>query len=212
MAVQGADIYRIFRRILGDEDSPYSTPDLSVLKYLDYGLDKLAENTDFLKNEDITISASDISAGYKEPTSKIVNVLDCNMAGRDQYWQIRNGRLEFFDTDNIVAGTYEFKYRAYYKRFDGSVRSNDYFDYPRQFDLAVVFFALSLYVLEGGVVNKNGVTKNIKRLSEEGASIEYGTPSNISELNFTYEGLQNAAKKIVASAPEGRIGFFTVKI
>ncbi len=169
------DLYQLMRGMIGDATHPYTIPDTRLLTYLDRGLDALSSMVDYQVNEDVVISASDITAGYKDLTHEVVEIIDFELEGGGVYWEMDGGkRIRFIQSEYVPAGTYEIQYRARYKKFDGSIRDNNYFDYPRSADLGIVFYALGMYSVENGIVKADGSINFTQSKSEEGMSVNYG--------------------------------------
>ena len=78
-----ADIYKMFRQFIGDTtgdyDGDYFLTDLESLAFLDLGIDKASEVLNNIVVEDVTITASDITAGYKDLSYDIVTILDTEL-------------------------------------------------------------------------------------------------------------------------------------
>jgi hypothetical protein len=177
-----ADIYTMFRQFIGDTTTDYSMPDLESLAFLDLGIDKASEVLNNIVIEDITISASDITAGYKELSYDIVTIIDTEL-GLDYeniYWQTDGcKRILFLDTDFITAGTYEFRYKARYNKFKGVVKSNGDLNHPTNANLGIVFWALAEYQVVKGLINADNSANLVTSKSEEGMSVSYGTGTSL---------------------------------
>lgn len=198
-----ADMYTIFRRLIGDTATDYTIVDLELLKYLDLGIDRFSEESDNRVVEDITITASDISNGYITLSNTYVDIVDCGLGeeARNLYWQPDEGgqQINFIDTSGIRAGTYEFNYRKRYKTFSGSVRDNDYFDFSRRYDIGVVFWALSEYMQTKGIATVGDVYGAITNKSEEGISVSYGLETSM-RLSSPAQ-LRKEALRVFRSSP-----------
>ena len=177
-----ADIYRMFRQFIGDTVTDYSMPDLESLAFLDLGIDKASEVLNNIVIEDITISALDITAGYKDLSYDIVTIIDSEL-GLDYeniYWVTDGGkRILFLDTDFITAGTYEFRYKARYNKFKGVVKSNGDLNHPTNANLGIVFWALAEYQVVKGLINADNSANLVTSKSEEGMSVSYGTGTSL---------------------------------
>lgn len=181
-----ADIYTIFRQLIGDTTPDYDLPDLGVLKFLDLGIDKLSQTVNYKVVEDVVISSSDITAGYKELSKEIILIYESELAGQGISWELAGGKkIRFIEPDNITAGTYEFTYKARYKKFDGVVRENSYFDYNRNADLGIVFWGLAEYQSIHGIIKTDGSKATIVSRSEEGLNESYGTAEALQLSNPT---------------------------
>jgi len=196
-----ADIYTMFRRFIGDYTPDYTLPDLETLAFLDLGIDKASSVLNYVVQEDITISSADITAGYKTLSYDIVTILESELGGEGYYWRTDGAnKIIFIDTDGIATGTYNIRYRARYKKFDGTLRDNSYFDYPREVDLGIVFWALAKYQSVKGVINADNSANVITSKSEEGMSVSYGSVVNIgnpsqleSQAMEIFNGVSNGA-------------------
>lgn len=177
-----ADIYTMFRRFIGDFTPDYTLPDLETLAFLDLGIDEASSFLNKTISEDVVITSADITAGYKTLSYDIVTILDTDLGlwNENIYWQTDGtDKIYFIDTDSITAGTYNVRYRARYKKFEGVVRENSYFNYPRQIDLGIVFWALAEYQSVKGIINADNSANIITSKSEEGMSVSYGTASMV---------------------------------
>ena len=173
-----ADIYTMFRRFIGDYTPDYTLPDLETLIFLDLGIDKASEVLNNIVIEDIVISAADIAAGYKELSYDIVTIIDTEIGLEYEhlYWETDgNNKILFLDADMFAAGTYEFRYRANYNKFDGTVKSNSDLNHPADANLGIVFWALAEYQITKGLINADNSANLIVSKSEEGMSVSYGT-------------------------------------
>ena len=172
------------RGIIKDDTIPYAIPDLRLLKYLDLALDKLSEIKPISVQEDLVIDSTNISNGYVDVSREIQSVRCIPIGVEGINWEVDSGkRIRFIDTSTIVADTYEdITYDARYKKFDGQIRENSYFDYPRSLDLAVVFYALALYQEENGIIDATGEMSFKKSKSEEGMSVSYGSLGGVEEV------------------------------
>lgn len=176
-----SDIYTLFRKFIGDDVTDYSMPDLAVLKFLDLGIDKLAAVTGNRYIEDLVITTADITAGYKDLTKNCLTIVYTELPDQNRYWQFTSpNRITFLDKDYITAGTYRFEYTYEYKKFDGSLRDNSYFDYPRRADMGIIFWALAEYQVLNGIVNVDGGRNAVISKSEEGMSISYSSSETMS--------------------------------
>jgi hypothetical protein len=191
----------------------YTVTDLRLLKYLDAALDKLSAITNFTKDEDKTITSTDRTNLYFNLTSEIQRIIKCDLSGENTYWQIDSGKkIRIIDVDGVPTGTYNFVYKARYKKFDGTVRENSYFDYPREADLGVVYYALGLYLHEIGILNTDGVSKAISSKSEEGLSTSYGIGGGgETTVPGTYSAMIDEGIRIMQNLPSGDLLFFSVK-
>lgn len=206
-----SDIYTLIRSIIGDSVSPYVIADLNILKYLDKAIEKLSLIAGTKEVEDIVITSSDITAGYKDLGNEVVKILLADLP--DYAYQIDGARVNFVG-DYVNAGTYRFEYVKGYKKFDGTLRDNSYFDYPMpEADLAIVFYALSLYLFEGGIIKASGGNNVITSKSEEGLSISYGTGGEIIASVGTPAKLQAEALRMMYNLPKAsRNLFFSIQI
>lgn len=173
-----ADIYTMFRQFIGDTTTDYDMPDLESLAFLDLGIDKASEVLNNIVIEDVVISASDITAGYKELSYDIVTIIDSEfpMDYENIYWVTDGGKkIVFLDTDFVKAGTYEFRYKARYNKFNGVVKSNGDLNHPTNANLGIVFWALAEYQVVKGIINADNSANLVTSKSEEGMSISYGT-------------------------------------
>jgi hypothetical protein len=173
-----ADIYTMFRRFIGDYTPDYTLPDLESLEFLDLGIDKCSEVLNNIIVEDIEITAEDIVLGYKALSYDIVTIIDTELGieGEHIYWETNgDNKIIFLDTDFIVAGTYEFRYRARYTNFDGVVKSNGDLNHPTNANLGIVFWALAEYQVTKGLINADNSANLVVSKSEEGMSVSYGT-------------------------------------
>jgi hypothetical protein len=173
-----ADIYTMFRQFIGDTTTDYDMPDLESLAFLDLGIDKASEVLNNIVIEDIVISASDITAGYKELSYDIVTIIDSEfpMDYENIYWVTDGGKkIVFLDTDFVKAGTYEFRYKARYNKFNGVVKSNGDLNHPTNANLGIVFWALAEYQVVKGIINADNSANLVTSKSEEGMSVSYGT-------------------------------------
>lgn len=204
-----ADIYRMFRQFIGDTTTDYDMPDLESLAFLDLGIDKASEVLNNIVVEDITISASDITAGYKELSYDIVTIIDSEL-GLDYehiYWETDGGKkILFLDTDFITAGTYEFRYRARYNKFNGVVKSNSDLNHPTNVNLGIVFWALAEYQVVKGIINADNSANLITSKSEEGMSVSYGTGTSL-KLSSPTELKLRAMEIFNMSSNKGNISF-----
>jgi len=181
-----ADIYKTFRQFIGDTtgdyDGDYFLPDLESLAFLDLGIDKASEVLNNIVVEDVTITATDITAGYKDLSYDIVTILDTEL-GLDYeniYWQTDGGkRILFLDTDFITAGTYEFRYKARYNKFNGVVKENKDLNHPVNANLGIVFWALAEYQVTKGIINADNSANLVVSKSEEGMSVSYGSGTSL---------------------------------
>lgn len=180
-----ADIYTLFRTFIGDETPDYSMADSTILHFLDAGIDKASQMLSYIITEDMTITDDDISNGYIDLSHEIIGVISNDLwvgvasgvwdsalgpYGENVYWQVAGGkRIRFINTDYISAGDYTFTYKAKYKKFDGEVRDNDYFDFPKDIDIGIVYWALALYQATKGVTNVDNETIIMSR-AEDGMS------------------------------------------
>lgn len=207
-------LYNLFRGIIGDLVSPYTIPDLRILKYLDEAIKYLSALAPYKMNEDVVITSADISAGYKDLSKEILLITSTNLPYEGTGWQVDKGkRIRFINTTYVSAGTYRFEYNAIYKKYDGALRDDDYFDYPTpEADIALIFYALALYQQETGVIDKDGAMKFVKSKSEEGMSITYGALGTISETIGAPETLKMEATKIMKNLANGSKNlFFSVR-
>lgn len=173
-----ADIYTTFRQFIGDTTTDYDMPDLESLAFLDLGIDKASEVLNNIVIEDVVISASDITAGYKELSYDIVTIIDSEfpMDYENIYWVTDGGKkIVFLDTDFVKAGTYEFRYKARYNKFNGVVKSNGDLNHPTNANLGIVFWALAEYQVVKGIINADNSANLVTSKSEEGMSVSYGT-------------------------------------
>lgn len=201
-----SNIYSMFRRFINDDVTDYSMPDLEVLKFLDNGIRKLSRYADKRVYEDVTISATDISNGYKDLSSDCLSIIYTDMPYEGEYWILDGSkRIMFLDTDYISAGIYEFRYKTTYKTFDGQLRDESYFDYPREMDLGIVFWALAEYQMVNGIIAPDGTRNATVSKSEEGLSESYSSaetldmssPSALKSAAIEiFEGLNNKSKYI----------------
>lgn len=205
-----SDIYTMLRSIIGDSTSPYDIADLNLLKYLDAAIDRLSLVAGTRVVEDIVISSSDINLGYKDLSNDCARVKEIDLY--DDTYQIDGSRITFFDEDLIAPGTYRVEYTKKYKKFDGSLRDNSYFDYPRpEADLAIVFYALSLYIFENGAIKADGTLNLVTSKSEEGMSVSYGTGGGIVDKIGTPGALQMEALKMMRDLPKAGRLFYSVQ-
>lgn len=177
-----ADIYRMFRQFIGDTTTDYDMPDLESLAFLDLGIDKASEVLNNIVIEDVVISASDITAGYKELSYDIVTIIDSEfpMDYENIYWVTDGGKkIVFLDTDFVKAGTYEFRYKARYNKFNGVVKSNADLNHPTNANLGIVFWALAEYQVVKGIINADNSANLVTSKSEEGMSVSYGTGTSL---------------------------------
>ena len=177
-----ADIYTMFRRFIGDFTPDYTLPDLETLAFLDLGIDEASSFLNKTISEDIVITSADITAGYKALSYDIVTIVDTELGlwGENIYWQTDGtDKIYFIDADPITAGTYNVRYRARYKKFEGVIRENSYFNDPRQVDLGIVLWALAEYQSTKGLINADNSASIITSKSEEGMSVSYGTASMV---------------------------------
>jgi hypothetical protein len=171
-----ADIYTMFRRFIGDYTPDYTLPDEETLKFLDQGILAASRHVPYIVDEDITITTTDISNGYFSLSNEFMNIQDTeiDISKERVYWQTEGtDKIRLIDSSVFSAGTYNFVYNKKYKTFDGEVRSNDYFDYPRDADLGIVFWALAEYQNIKGVINADNSANLIASKSEEGMSESY---------------------------------------
>lgn len=204
-----ADIYVMFRRLIGDFTPDYTLPDLESLAFLDLGIDEASSFLNKTVQEDLVITSADITAGYKTLSYDIVTIVDFDLglAGENIYWQTDGtDKIYFIDTDFIAAGTYNIRYRARYKKFEGVVRDNSYFNYPRQIDLGIVFWALAEYQTTKGVINADNSANLITSKSEEGMSVSYGT-SGMVDLSSPKELKKKAIEIFNGTSNSANINF-----
>jgi hypothetical protein len=207
-----ADIYTIARNLIGDSASPYDITDLRLLKYLDKALDKLSELTVYRMDEDYTITSTDISNGYFELSHEVQFMIEADISLEYIDWSVYTGKkIRLIDPDDIAEGEYNFKYKARYKKFDGEIRENSYFDYPREADLAVVFYALGLYQEEQGVIDKDGTINLVASKSEEGLSVSYPTSTDLKGAVGNPERLKEIAVRMMRNLPSGEDLFLSVQ-
>lgn len=207
-------LYDLFRGIIGDSASPYTIPDLRILKYLDAAIQKLSEVARYRVVENITITSADIALGYKDLSKEILLMLGDPMPYEGVGWDVYKGkRIRFINSLYVAPGTYEFQYDAVYKKFDGQLRDDSYFDYPSpEADLAVLFWGLALYQQEAGIIDKSGAMKFVKSKSEEGISITYGSLGAVTEALGAPETLKAEAMKMMKNLPNGKKNlFFSVR-
>jgi len=179
---------------------------------LDMALDKLSEMKPKMIVEDLTITATDITNGYVTVTDEISSVICIPIGTQGLNWEVEYGnRIRFIDSDAIAAQTYEdIQYNARYKKFDGVVRDNTYFNYPRELDLAVVFYALGLYQEENGIIDATGAMNFAKSKSEEGMSITYGSMGGAQEVLGAPATLKARAIDMMRNVPGSANIFITV--
>jgi len=206
----------VMRQIIGDTDTPYTIPSSRLYVYLDKALDKLSALSNYTYQEDVTISAADITNGYVDLSKEIVEIISTELTGQDTDWEVYKGkRIRFYDSSAITAGTYEFLYRSRYLKFEGVTREDTYFDYPtKEADLALVFYALALYQQEFGVIDKDGAMGFIQRKSEDGLSLEYGTSAGSGESAVEIlghpEALEAKAISMMQELPSASTTIFSV--
>lgn len=209
-------IETVMRQIIGDTDTPYTVPSSRLYIYLDKALDKLSALSNYTYQEDVTISATDITNGYVDVSKEIVEIISTELAGMDTDWEVYKGkRIRFYDTSGILAGTYEFLYRSRYLKFDGVTHDDTYFDYPRpEADLALVFYALALYQQEFGVIDKDGAMGFIQNKSEDGLSLSYGSSvgsgESATEILGHPEALEAKAISMMQELPSASTTIFSV--
>jgi len=174
-----ADIYTMFRRFIGDYTPDYTLPDMETLKFLDLGIDKASEMLNRIIVEDKTITSTDVTNGYFTLTYDIESILDTELGfdGEGIVWETEGDTNKIFllDTDYVTTGTYEFKYKIKYNKFEGTVKSNSDLNHPTTADLGIVLWALAEYQVTKGIINADNSANLIISKSEEGMSVSYGS-------------------------------------
>jgi hypothetical protein len=178
-----ANIYRVFRNIISDEGSTKAVPDFIVLGYLDNAIDKLSELTTYIFKETKNVTADDITNGYFLLSHGIQQVIeDCPLmeSERDVSWAYGGGKkIRMIDSSAFAVGPLDFTYRAKYTKFEGVVKSQDDMDLPNESEMAVVLYALSLYI-QSEVVPEAGsnTVGRIKAKTDDVVRVEYGFDSS----------------------------------
>ena len=174
-----ADIYTMFRRFIGDYTPDYTLPDLESFAFLDLGIDKASEMLNRIVVEDKTITSTDISNGYFELSNNIESIIDTEFGieGEGIVWETEGDTKKIFilDSDLVSAGTYEFKYKIKYNKFEGELKENADLNHPVGANLGIVFWALAEYQVVKGVINADNSANVVLSKSEEGMSVSYGS-------------------------------------
>jgi hypothetical protein len=175
-----AEIYRLFTSLIGETLTDYDDANLNYLRFLDAGIDKASQVLGLIVDEEIEIEQSDIDTGYIELTHDIVSIIDTtlNPLKEDVHWQTDGtNKILFIKSEWIFPNTYKVTYKAKYKIFDGEMREDEYFDFPKPIDLGIVFWALSVYMETKGLTTVDGETL-VQSKSEEGMSVSYDNSSS----------------------------------
>jgi hypothetical protein len=175
-----AEIYRLFTSLIGETLTDYDDANLNYLRFLDAGIDKASQVLGLIVDEEIEIEQSDIDTGYIELTHDIVSIIDTtlNPLKEDVHWQTDGtNKILFIKSEWIFPNTYKVTYKTKYKIFDGEMREDEYFDFPKPIDLGIVFWALSVYMETKGLTTVDGETL-VQSKSEEGMSVSYDNSSS----------------------------------
>lgn len=205
-----ANVYRIMRTIISDTVSSYTIPDLLILNYLDAAIDKLSSLVDRIFEETITISAGDISAGYKDLTHEIIELLSPRLY-QGSNWQLDGGaRIRFVNSSLETAGTTStLRFRGKYKKFNGVVLQQTQMETPTESDMGIVLWALGLYVQNKSVVSAAGDLGIIKQKTEENMTVSFAVDGSMTELS-TPQGYFETAIKMFRRLPNAQDMFFGV--
>jgi len=204
-------IYDLYRGLIGDSTGPYTQPDSRAFRYLDTAIDKLSQTGNYIYEEDLTVTSTDITNGYFTTTKDIQSLISFAMGGEDRWWRIGEGdRIEIIDSDAMSAGEYNIVYKARYKRFEGVSREDSYFDMPTDLYFAVALYAAGFYMVENGIIKVDGSMNAVRSKSEEGLSITYGIPSNMKAVSGGGEEIMQRALMLMMSHPTSDLLFFSV--
>jgi hypothetical protein len=170
-----ANIYTIFRHLIGDNAEPYSLPDFLVLKYLDGGIDTASDILNNTYNETKVITEADVANGYFELQHEIV-VLKPEWGGRGVMWNYGGGKkIKFNYPDYFKAGqVLRLSYKARFNKFNGTAKEQEVIDLPNEAEMGVVSIAIGNYMRDKGVINANN-EMIVQSKSEEGQSVSFAT-------------------------------------
>lgn len=203
-------IYRIFRFLITDNtSSDYSLPDYTALEYLDIAIDKLSLIAGFKKRLRGTITQTDIDNGYFTVSNELISFTD----GYTYYnWQLGGGaKIRFIDpTAQSANQAYDFEAKVKFLKFNGVVLQESQIDIPREAYLAVVLYALGIY-MQGKNITSADEIGNIKSKSEDGLSVSFGI-DGVAVEDFSPSGLKNTALTMFRDLPFSQDVIFSVKI
>lgn len=187
-----ANIYRLFRSMIGDNSSPYDLPDFDALYYLDAAIDKLSSLSYKRKTETKTLDATDIANGYFELTKSIVEIEEELTMSQENYdWYIEgDNKIYIADANAFASGdSFTITYRYKYSKFNGEVLSQSDMDIPSSVELGVVFYAIGVYMLERNITDADtkGVVGSIKEKNEDGVKVVYGSEGTVNKLKTPEE-------------------------
>lgn len=205
-------IYTLFRSIIGDEVyGDYKVSDFKTFIYLDKAIDKLSEVQDNYFTEDVTITETDITNGYFELEHDIVQVVN-GLSPYDQNvnWKYgRNNRIVIFN--HFGTGNYQIRYRAKYKKFDGVIREDTYFDFDQDADFPIVLYAVGLYMQMENVKKVSDVNSGVVTVrQEENQRIEYAVDGKIAEASSP-QNLMDQAVEMMRGMSAGQYSMFSVR-
>ena len=175
-----AEIYSLFMSLTGRSRDGFDAPDLDSLAFLDAGINKASQILGLLIDEEVNITQGDIDAGYVELSRDIVGIIDTslNPLREGVHWQTDGTKkILFIQPKWFSPGTFKVLYKTTFKTFDGEMRDEDYFDFPRAIDLGIVFWALSIYMETKGITTADGESM-VQSKSEEGMSIAFDNYSS----------------------------------
>lgn len=202
-------IYRIFRFLISDTTSgDYSLPDYTALEYLDMAIEKLSQIAGFKKRLTGTITQTDINNGYFQVSNEIVSVID----DLSLNWQLGGGKkIRFIDsTAETVNQTYDFTAKVKFTKFEGVVLQESQIDIPREAYMAVILYALGLY-MQGKNITSADEIGNIKSKSEDGLSVSFGI-DGVAVEDFSPSGLKSTGIQLMRDLPFSQDVIFSVKI
>lgn len=205
-------IYTLFRSIIGDETyGDYKVSDFKAFIYLDKAIDKLSEVHDNYYVEDVTVDAADVTAGFFELEHDVVQITDgLSPYNQNVNWKYgRNNKIMIFN--NFPTGTFKLRYRGKYKKFDGQIRTDDYFDFDQDADFAVVLYAVGLYMQLENVNKVNDVNSGVITVrQEENQRIEYAVDGKLAEASSP-QNLMEQAVDMMRSMSSGQYSMFSVR-
>lgn len=202
-------IYSLFRSLIGDVTyGDYKVPDANAFTFLDKAIDKLSSVHENILIEDKTVTDEDITNGYFTLQNDIVQVLD-GLYGEGRLWRYgRNNRITLIR--DFKAGDYTIRYRAKYKKFDGQLRDDNYFDFDQDADLPVVLYAVALWLQTQGMQKLDGTGGVVSSKSEENQRIDYAVNGELISASSP-ESLMEQAVDMMLNMPNAQSAMFSVR-
>jgi len=199
----------LFRNIIGDITSPYSYVDLKIFHALDAAIDQYSRICGLWTEEDVTITANNITNGYFTLSRRPV------LIDEEYTWmQILGENKVAIIGSGITPTTIRIRYKAGYPKFYGTDKTDEQMGLiAKDAYLPICLYALGVYFKESGIKNiSTGATGNIKRLKEENIEIEYGFDGQLmSEVSSPRQAMEEATK-LMRKLPNAQSIFFSTQV